>query len=216
MIRATAIRLLLFSALASLLWLAAAQSTAPAPAGRWYKGNLHTHTINSDGDSSPDEVVRWYKEHRYDFLVLTDHNYFTAVDGLNAVFGAEEKFLVVRGEEVTDRFGDKPVHINAIQPSSIVSPQGGSSVFDVIQRNVNAIRRVQGLPSINHPNFGWAMTADDLSRVENDRLLEVYNGHPLVNNLGGGGSPGVEQIWDTLLTGGKVIYGIAVDDAHYF
>ncbi|MEZ5285927.1 MAG: hypothetical protein R2712_14190 [Vicinamibacterales bacterium] len=31
----------------------------PAAAGRWFKGNLHTHTLNSDGDSTPDEVVRW-------------------------------------------------------------------------------------------------------------------------------------------------------------
>jgi hypothetical protein len=216
MSRATSIRVLLFSALTSLLWLVAAQSTAPAPTGRWYKGNLHTHTVNSDGDSSPDEVVRWYKEHRYDFLVLTDHNYFTAVDGLNAVFAADDKFLVVRGEEVTDRFGDKPIHINAIQPASIISPQGGRSVLDVIQRNVNAIRRVQGIPSINHPNFGWAITTEDLTRVENDRLLEVYNGHPQVNNLGGGGSPGLEQMWDAVLTSGHVIYGIAVDDAHHF
>jgi hypothetical protein len=30
---------------------------------RWYKGNTHTHTLNSDGDSTPDDVVRWYREH---------------------------------------------------------------------------------------------------------------------------------------------------------
>src|SRR6188508_2948403 len=77
------------------------------PAG-WFKGNTHTHTINSDGDSTPDEVVRWYREHGYQFLVLTDHNYLTAVDGLNAVHGADERFLVVKGEEVTDRFDGKP------------------------------------------------------------------------------------------------------------
>jgi len=38
----------------------------------------------------------------------------------------------------------------------------------------------------------------------------------MVNNEGGGGRPGLEEIWDRLLTGGKVIYGIAVDDAHQF
>ena len=32
--------------------------------------NLHTHTLNSDGDSTPEEVVRWYREHGYQFLVL--------------------------------------------------------------------------------------------------------------------------------------------------
>jgi len=40
---------------------------------RWFKGNTHTHTLNSDGDSTPDEVVKWYREHGYHFLVLTDH-----------------------------------------------------------------------------------------------------------------------------------------------
>src|SRR5829696_5540064 len=81
---------------------------------RWYKGNTHTHTINSDGDSSPDDVARWYKEHGYQFVVLTDHNYLTSVDGLNALMGADERFLVVQGEEVTDRFETKPIHINGL------------------------------------------------------------------------------------------------------
>ena len=81
----------------------AAQAAAQSPAVpmNWYKGNTHTHTINNGGDSTPDEVVRWYRSHGYQFLVLTDHNFLTRVDGLNAVHGAEEKFLVVQGEEVT-------------------------------------------------------------------------------------------------------------------
>src|SRR5215510_12308656 len=67
---------------------------------RWYKGNTHTHTLNSDGDSTPDDVVRWYREHGYRFLVLSDHNFLTSVKGLNALHGADEKFLVIKGEEV--------------------------------------------------------------------------------------------------------------------
>jgi hypothetical protein len=47
-------------------------------------------------------------------------------------------------------------------------------------------------------------------------LFEVFNGHPQVNNLGGGGVPGLEDTWDRILSSGKLIYGIAVDDAHYF
>src|SRR5687767_2244007 len=41
---------------------------------QWFKGNTHTHTWWSDGDSPPETVVRWYKEHGYNFLVLSDHN----------------------------------------------------------------------------------------------------------------------------------------------
>ena len=183
---------------------------------RWYKGNTHTHTLNSDGDSTPDEVVRWYREHNYQFLVLTDHNYLTSVDGLNALHGADDRFLVIPGEEVTDRFEKKPLHVNGLDVSSRVEPQGGSSVVEVLQRNVDAIRRANGIPHVNHPNYGWAITADELRQVRNTRLFEIYNGHPQTNNAGGGGVPPLEEAWDTILASGTWLYGIAVDDAHTF
>jgi len=187
-----------------------------APVARWYKGNTHTHTLNSDGDSTPDEVVRWYREHRYSFLVLTDHNFLTNVEGLNALHGADERFAVIKGEEVSDTFEGKPMHINGIDITERVPPQRGTSVVDVLQRNVDAIRRAKGIPHINHPNFGWAITADQLGQVRNNRLFEIYNGHPQVNNLGGGGVPGLEEVWDAILSSGTVLYGVAVDDAHVF
>src|SRR5688572_21888996 len=69
----------------------------PSAGRKWFKGNTHTHTVNSDGDSTPDEVVRWYRDTKsYQFLVLTDHNFLTSVDGLNALHGADSKFLVIR------------------------------------------------------------------------------------------------------------------------
>ena len=52
--------------------------------------------------------------------------------------------------------------------------------------------------------------------MERLNLFEIYNGHPQVNNAGGGGLPGLEQMWDQLLTGGRLLYGVAVDDAHHF
>jgi len=194
--------------------LPAAQT--PASALHWYKGNTHTHTLNSDGDSTPDDVVKWYREHGYGFLVLTDHNFLTSVDGLNALHGADEQFLVIKGEEVSDRFSGKPIHVNGLDVGALVAPPGGSSVLDVVQRMVDGIRKANGVPHINHPNYGWAITADDLKQVENTKLFEIYNGHPAVNNLGGGGVPGMEEVWDRLLSSGKLMYGIADDDAHYF
>ena len=49
---------------------------------RWYKGQTHTHTLESDGDSTPEEVTRWYQERGYQFLVLSDHNVLVPVDAL--------------------------------------------------------------------------------------------------------------------------------------
>ena len=85
------------------LW---AVNSSAAPEKRWFRGNLHTHTLNSDGDSTPSEVTSWYREHKYQFLVLTDHNYLTTVEGLNAVHGAPGKFTLIPGEEVTTAFGN--------------------------------------------------------------------------------------------------------------
>jgi hypothetical protein len=191
---------------------------APQPAAtlKWYKGNTHTHTVNSDGDSTPDEVARWYRERDYQFLVLSDHNFLTDVSGLNALFGADEKFLLIRGEEVTDTFAGKPLHLNGLNLSRLVMPQGGATLVETLQRDVDAIRAADGAPHINHPNFRWAITAEELTAVRRNKLFEIFNGHPQVNNLGGGGVPGLEEVWDQILSSGQLIYGIAVDDAHHF
>ena len=196
--------------------LTAQDAPASAPAMRWFKGNTHTHTLNSDGDSTPDDVVRWYREHGYQFLVLTDHNFVTGVDGLNALHGADDKFLVVKGEEVTSRAGEKPIHVNGLDVARRVEPATGTTVGEVLQRAVDGIRSASGVPHINHPNFGWAITSEELQQVRNNRLFEVFNGHPQVNNEGGGGVPGLEEVWERILTSGTLLYGIAVDDAHHF
>ena len=210
--------LLSFGIFASVAWLATSRVSAQsAPSEqRWYKGNLHTHTINSDGDSSPDAVARWYKEHRYQFLALTDHNYFTDPGPLEAFFGADERFLLVSGEEVTSRYESHPVHVNAFQITKTIAPKSGSSVLETVQRNVDAIREAGGMPSLNHPNFRWGVSADDLKSLSGLKLFEVFNGHPTTNDLGDTGHLGLEAMWDVVLTAGRQVYGIAVDDAHAF
>ena len=190
---------------------------AQPPPSRWYRGNTHTHTKNSDGDSPPEDVVRWYKTHGYDFVVITDHEHVTAVDPLNAEFGKDGKFLVIPGQEITDRFDKKPYHVNGLGLTQVVMPKRSTAgAVANVQANVDAVRQARAVPQINHPNFGWALTAQDLIQVKNASIFEIYNGHPRVNLLGGGGSPSVEEIWDTVLTAGRVYYGVAVDDVHHF
>ncbi len=207
---------LVFLSLIALSALTQTVSPSPAAKVRWYKGNLHTHTLNSDGDSSPDEVTRWYRDRGYNFLLLSDHNRLTDAASLNAVYASKEQFLLLQGEEVTDSYLDKPIHVNAYDLDTELQPKHGDSVAATIQNNVDSILAAKALPSINHPNYQWAITAEDLLRVENLRLMEVYNGHPTVNNVGGGGFRSLEEMWDVLLTAGRRINGIAVDDAHGF
>jgi hypothetical protein len=183
---------------------------------RWFKGNTHSHTLNSDGDSTPDGVVKWYRESGYNFVFITDHEYITGVSALNDLFGRPPYFAIFTGQEITGVFDRKPFHVNGLGLGRVVMPKTGKSGVETMQFNIDAVRAAGGVPQINHPNFGWALTAADISKLENVKLMEIFNGHPTVNNLGGGGSPSVEEIWDEVLTAGRLIYGIAVDDSHYF
>jgi hypothetical protein len=171
----------------------------------WLKGNTHTHTSMSDGDSPPAEVATWYRDHGYDFLVITDHDKITRVAGVEGI-------VLIDGEEVTDRLPKKPLHVNAIGISEVVPPQHGETPVDVLQRNVDAVRKAGGIAAINHPNFGWAFGAEELKKIDGATLLEIASGHPYVNMQG---PPSVEAMWDELLTSGKRIWGVAVDDSHH-
>ncbi len=237
---------------------------------RWWKGNLHTHSLWSDGDDYPEMVVDWYKRSGYDFIQLSEHNRLAAgdrwvevdrrggrqaYDEYVARFGADwveertdsaglavrlkthdeyrllfdegGRFLVIRGEELTDEFESKPVHVNATNLLGQIAAGGGSSVPEMIRNNAQAVleqRHGTGQPmlaQLNHPNFGWAVTPADVIAVESVRFFEVYNGHPAVNNYGDATRPSAERLWDVVLAerlshGGPALYGLAVDDAHNY
>ncbi|OGU64374.1 MAG: hypothetical protein A3C56_09810 [Ignavibacteria bacterium RIFCSPHIGHO2_02_FULL_56_12] len=207
-------QILLAALSASLMHAQPQFETADVSGLRWWKGNTHTHTTNSDGDTSPDTVSTWYREHGYNFLVLSDHNFFT--DPSQYRYLEDSSFILISGEELTSSFRSKPVHVNGLNIPHILRPQKDITFLGTIQMNIDTIRNVRGVPHVNHPNFRWAFDHRILLYVQDYRLLEIFNGHPQVHNLGGGDRYSLEQIWDTLLTKGKRIYGIAVDDAHHF
>ena len=171
----------------------------------WLKGNLHTHTAMSDGDSTPQEMAAWYRDHGYQFLVITDHDKITTV-------AAPDGLVLIPGEEVTDWLPKKPLHVNAIGLTRVVPPQGGKTPVEVLQRNVDAVREAGGIPLVNHPNFGWAFGTEELLELRGVTLLEIASGHPYVNVQG---PPAVEAMWDELLTAGRRVWGVAVDDSHH-
>lgn len=239
----------------------------------WWKGNLHTHSLWSDGDDFPEMIVGWYREHGYHFLVLSDHNvmqtgerwidvtnhsggvvawerYRNAMDAdriatregedgglevrlatlpeLDRQFGEPGRFLLLPGEEITDKFESLPIHLNAGNLVETIPPQGGNSVVEVIENNLSAVRKqaeTSGhsmLAQLNHPNFGWALTPEDLIEASGLPFIEIYNGHPAVHNEGDNSHPPTEALWDIALTyrymnpAASPIYGVATDDAHNY
>lgn len=171
----------------------------------WLKGNLHTHTVQSDGDSTPEEVAAWYRDHGYQFLVITDHDKITNI-------AAPDGLVLIPGEEVTDSLAKKSLHVNAIGLTRVVPPQRGKTKVEVLQRNVDAVREAGGIPLVNHPNFGWAFGAEELKQLHGVTLLEIASGHPYVNAQG---PPSAESMWDEMLSVGKRVWGVAVDDMHH-
>ncbi len=143
------------------------------------------------------------------------------------MFEEAGEFLIIQSEEISDRFEDKPIHINVTNIQKLIQPQGGNSVSDVMQNNIDKVLEqreeldVPMFPHINHPNFIWAITPDDMIKLSGERFFEVYNGHPLVHNYGDSLRPGMEALWDLVQTaylkdGKPSIYGLAVDDAHSY
>jgi hypothetical protein len=146
------------------------------PAGRWFKGNTHTHTINTDGDSPPDTVVSWYRARGYHFLAISDHD--TITDPATLRRHVDANFILVAGEEVTGRYQGAPVHLTALNPKRIVKPFTGPTLLETLQSNVDGVRAAGGVPLINHPNFRWALNLQTLANVKSVALFELYNGHP--------------------------------------
>ena len=183
----------------------------------WYKGNIHTHTTESDGDDSPENVVRWFRRHGYDFLVLSDHNHLTLFE-----YGrGKRRFrrpLMIPGEEVTVYIhrGETAIHINGIGISRVVEPVDATEVVPTLQANVDAILSAGGIASINHPNYKWSFDHQAVAQVSGASLLEIFNGHPFMNAKGAPGKPSYEQIWDGVLSAGKAIFGVATDDSHNY
>lgn len=143
----------------------------------------------------------------------------------SSLFQQKDKFLMMRAEELSDRYNGKPIHIGAVNIKELVSPKGGNSVTEVMQNNIDAIyaqRKRTGqamFPHLNHPNFNWAIKLKDMLNLKGERFFEVYNGHPSVHNYGDSATMGTEELWDKLLIhyikkGKPLIYGLATDDAH--
>ena len=137
------------------------------------------------------------------------------------------KFVIIRSEEVTSSFENKPVHINVTNIQEKINPFKGNSVYDVMQKTIDAVneqREKFNIPlfaHINHPNFGYGINVEDLKKLSGERFFEVYNGHPAVNNEGDDTHIDLETMWDLINisyydNNKPLLLGIATDDSHSY
>ena len=213
----------------------------------WYKDHgynflaLTEHNVIADGEKwievdtnsqRMDAYSKYVGKFGEEWVDDEDHDAVLQVrlrtlDEFRGLFEVPHEFLLIRSEEITDEFEDAPVHLNAINLLDLVQPLGGESISGVLQNTVSAVleqRDRTGHPmlvQVNHPNFGWALTPEDLVALDGEQFFEVYNGHPDVHNQGDDVRVSTERMWDIVLaerlsSGGDVMYGVAVDDAHSY
>lgn len=139
------------------------------------------------------------------------------------LFEEPNRFLLIQAEEITDK-----AHLNGINTLELIRPQGGETMAQLLQNNIDAVRaqsKSTGQPMlvhINHPNFQWALTAEDMLGLEGMVFFEVYNAHGSVRNEGDEQHAGTERMWDILLTKrlaetkAEIVYAVATDDTHNY
>jgi hypothetical protein len=143
-------------------------------------------------------------------------------------FEEPERFLMIEGEEITDRYQGAQIHINAINLSKAIAPRHGNSIQDTMRNNLRAVLEEEAqtgrpiLPHLNHPNFQWSVTATDIAEVLEERFVEIYNGHPATHHLGDATRPGDEMNFDLANTlrltrlKSEPLYAVATDDSHTY
>jgi hypothetical protein len=137
-------------------------------------------------------------------------------------------FIMIEGQEITDAWDARPIHINAMNLAGLVHPQKGASVEATIRNNLRAVMQQADeagrpiLTHINHPNFGWGITAEEIAAVAEAAFFEIYNGHTGVRNAGDENHASLERVWDIVNTlrlaemDAPPIFGVATDDSHSY
>lgn len=182
-----------------MLTLASPNAQLKPSADGWYKGELHCHTIHSDGDSTAAEVIAAAVALGLDFLAITDHNNVTHLMELAGL--GVQPLILIPGYEVTTYHG----HWNVWGPETwvdfrIESPADMQAALDFAYAHVN-------LTSCNHPRpFGppW-----EYADVHSRECIEVWNGPwAAANDI-------ALEFWETCLRAGQRLVAVGGSDMHH-
>jgi len=193
-------------------------SSCFAGSGRFYRGNLHTHSTRSDGVLEPDEVCRRYQAEGYDFIALTDH--FVGQWGYpitDTTSYRNDNFTTLLGAELhIDAMDNGDMwHVVAVGlPADFTPPDvphfryfdSAETVTDL----TNRARDAGAFIAIAHPHWS-GLTESDARRIPAAHAVEVYNHGCAIENDRGDGHLSYEH----MLNEGRRLTCIATDDAHF-
>ncbi|MEO8481198.1 MAG: CehA/McbA family metallohydrolase [Acidobacteriota bacterium] len=187
----------------------------------WYVGDLHAHTLHSDGfgciDSGtttargcqPWEVVEAARARHLDFLAITDHNTTSHHADLATLQEGLTSLLLLRGQELTTFHGHANVY-GTSRPIDFRLGFNGRSMIDVM----DDVAHEDALLSINHPGretgdtctgCGWDAPSTPWDRIE---AMEVVNSGVIEGRTAG------MPFWYARLNEGHHITAIGGSDDH--
>ena len=170
--------------------------------GRWFKANLHTHTLLSDGKASVEQRIEQYRQKGYDILAITDHLTSGAAKGRSS-----EDFLVINGIEIhppNPYYAAEPYHLVGLNVPDGFEPDEELQA----DAQIKQIRRAGGEVVFAHPYWS-GHNINELLAVNGYIAVEVYNaGATKIGKAFG------SVLWDELLEAGRIVGGVAVDDVH--
>lgn len=178
--------------------------------GRFFRGNLHTHSTLSDGLLSPEEVCRRYDAMGYDFICLSDH-FLTEYDFpiADTVPYRSDRFTTILGAEVHAgemNYGEI-WHILAVGlPQDFAVTSENETGPELAKRCVEAGAFV----AIAHPQW-YGLMPEQARLIEAAHAVEIYNHSCAVHST----RPDGTYVLDALLSEGKKLSAIATDDAHF-
>ena len=157
---------------------------------RLLKGDLHTHTLASDGVFTAEELAWHARRHGLDFLAITDHNQMVTKAALPQVPGLS----LIPGLEWTHFRG----HANFLGVEKPYDTPFMANTQEEIRARFDSARQRGALITINHPFDAGCGFLFDLNSLPFD-CLEVWNGPMRESNLQAIG------LWQSLLITGKKI-----------
>jgi hypothetical protein len=178
--------------------------------GRFWKGNLHTHSTRSDGRRSPEEVCAAYQEAGYDFLALTDHfepHYQWPITDTRPF--RRSTFTTLLGAEIHTAAMElgNVWHMVAVGlPLDFAPTQPDETGPQLAARALQAGAYVAAA----HPQW-HAMTEQDMLSLGDVHAVEIYNG----SCDGDNDSAESSYMLDLMLMRGRRYAALATDDAHF-
>ena len=181
-----------------------------AAPGRFYKGNLHTHSTASDAVRSPADVCALYRDAGYDFLALTDHfqaRYNFPITDTRPF--RTNTFTTILGAEVhapKTSLGEI-WHILSVGLPLDFAPTPPEETGPQLAARCAA---AGAFVAIAHPAW-YGLTIEDGEAIASAHAVETYNHTSAVRTDRGDGW----ALLDSLLTRGHRLNACATDDAHF-